>query len=74
MSDGDKLKIEGERTKRFRVYRTDIDDESYECEGEYDTVDEVNAHRWRLDRHYRIEVGRKFMTKSEFAEWAKNHE
>ena len=38
---------------------------------EYDTVDGVKAHRWRLDRRYKIEVGRKFMTRNKFEEWAK---
>jgi hypothetical protein len=68
MSDGDRIKTEGEPIKRFRVYRADI----YKCEGEYNTIEEVKAHRWRLDRNYKIEIGRKFMTRSEFDEWAKN--
>ena len=29
------MKIEGEPSKRFHVYRTDINDEPYEREGEY---------------------------------------
>ena len=35
----DRVKIAGKPTKRFRVWRTDITDEPYECEGEYDTVE-----------------------------------
>jgi hypothetical protein len=68
MSGRDELKVPGEKGKRFRVWRADI----YKLEGEYDTVDEVKAHRWRLDRRYKIEAGRKFMTRNEFDEWAKS--
>jgi hypothetical protein len=72
MRDGDRTKIEGEPTKRFRVWRTDINNEPHECEAEYDTVEEVKAHPRRLDHSYLIEVGRKFMTPSKFDEWAKS--
>ncbi|MGC2826493.1 MAG: hypothetical protein WA322_20050 [Pseudolabrys sp.] len=71
MSGRDEIKTPGEKGKLFRVFRT-INNEPYECVGEYDTAEEVNAHRGRLDHSYRIEVGRKFMTQSEFHEWAKN--
>jgi hypothetical protein len=70
--EGKEIKIEGKPAKRFRVYQTDINNEPYKCEGEYDTVHEVNSHRWRLDRRYKIAVNRKFMTRSEFREWAKS--
>ena len=53
----DRVKSAGKPTKRFRVWRTDITDKPYECEGEYDTVEGLNAHRWRLGWDYRIEVG-----------------
>ena len=68
MSGRDEINVPGKKGKRFRVWRTDI----YKCEGEYDTVDGVKAHRWKLDRRYKIEVGRKFMTRNEFDEWAKS--
>ncbi|WP_068014893.1 hypothetical protein [Rhodoplanes sp. Z2-YC6860] len=66
------MKIEGEMMKRFVVYRTDINDDPYEREGEYDTIEEVKAHKWRLDRHYKIRVDGKFMTRREFDNWAKS--
>ncbi len=65
------MEIEGEPAKRFKVFRTDIDDKPYECLAEYDTIDEVRAHRWRLDQRYRIWVGGQFMTRAEFEAWAK---
>lgn len=68
----DRVKIAGKPSKRFRVWRTDIDDKPYVCEAEYDTVEELNAYRWRLDWDYRIEVGKQFMTRREFADWAQN--
>jgi len=74
MGNGERIKVEGKPTKRFRVYYTDIDNEPHECEGEYDTVDEVMAHRRRRDRRYTIAVGRTFMPWIEFVAWAKNHE
>ena len=67
----DRVKIAGKPTKRFRVWRTDITDKPYECEGEYDTVEGLNAHRWRLGWDYKIEVGRKFMTRREFGNWVR---
>ena len=43
------MKIEGEPSRRFKVFRTDIDDNPYECLAEYGTIEQVQAHRWRLD-------------------------
>ena len=68
----DRVKSAGKRTKRFRVWRTDITDKPYECEGEYDTVEELNAPRWRLGWDYKIEVGRKFITRREFGDWVRS--
>lgn len=65
------MKVEGEPGKRFRVFRTDINDEPFECEGEYDTVAEVRSHRYRADRRYKISVSRKFMSLAEFEVWVK---
>ncbi|MGC2221017.1 MAG: hypothetical protein WA624_00910 [Methylocella sp.] len=65
------MEIEGAPVKRFRVYYCDINNEPHECEGEYDTIDQLNAHRWRLDRRYKIAVGGKFLTRTEFAAWVK---
>lgn len=72
MSHDDRMAVEGEMAKPFRVYTLDIDDKPYECVGEYDTIAEVQAHRWRLDKRYKIQVsGRNFLTRPEFEDWAK---
>ena len=68
----DRVKIAGKPTKRFRVWRTDVYDKPYQCEGEYDTLARLKTHTWRLDWDYKIEVGRKFMTRDEFDDWLKN--
>jgi hypothetical protein len=72
MNEPERMTIEGELSKRFRVFWCDINNNPYECEGEYDTIAEVRAHPWRLDRRYKIRIGAKFMTRAEFEEWAKN--
>jgi hypothetical protein len=72
MSEPETIPVEGEWVKQFRVYWCDVDNRPYECEGEYDTIAEVRAHRFRPDRRYKIRVGATFMTRPEFEEWAKN--
>jgi hypothetical protein len=67
------MEIEGEPTKKFRVYRTDINNEPFQCVGAYNTVAEVRAHNGRPDRRYKIEVRRKFYTIAEFDQWVKDH-
>ena len=67
------MKIEGEPVKRYRVFRLDINDEPFECDGEYETLAELRTHRRRLDRRYKICVGRKFMTDHEFEDWKKQN-
>ena len=62
---------EGESSKRFRIYWCDINYEPYQREAKYDTIAEVRAHRYRLDRRYKISLGRKFVTRIEFEGWAK---
>ena len=54
MSEPETVTAEGEPVKRFRVYWCDIDYKPYECEGEYDTIAEVRAHRRRPDRRYKF--------------------
>ena len=63
--------ISERRQRRFLVYRTNILFEPFEQEAAYDTVEQVLAHKWRLDRHYKIRVEGKYMTRTEFREWAK---
>lgn len=63
--------IEGEPGKRFRIYRAKPDGEMLDCIAEYDTIDEVLAHRWRPDWHYKIGAGGKYLDKIQFQEWAR---
>jgi hypothetical protein len=64
-----KMEIEGTTGKRFRVYYCNVNNEPHECEAEYDTPEELNAHRWRHDRRYKIRAGGKFF--GQFFEWIK---
>jgi hypothetical protein len=68
----ERVKIAGKLTKRFRVWRTDVNGKPYACEGEYETVEGLNAHRWRLNGDYKIQVEKKFMTRREFSDWVKD--
>jgi hypothetical protein len=52
------LKVEGEPVKRYRVFRTNIDNNPYDCEGEYDGLAELRKHRWRADLRYKLCVAR----------------
>jgi hypothetical protein len=70
MKDAVEVTIDGEPGKRFTVWRTDIDNNPYECEGKYDSIVEVLRHKWRLDRRYKIRVQGKFLTLREFEKWA----
>jgi hypothetical protein len=67
------MKFEDEPTKQFRIYRTDINNEPFECVGAYNTAAEVRAHNRRPDRRYKIEVHRTFYTVAEFDRWVKDH-
>jgi hypothetical protein len=65
-------KIEGKDSKRFAVYSTDINSGLNELEAWYDTIEEVNAHPYRLDWGYKIRIpGHRFLTRQAFGEWAK---
>jgi hypothetical protein len=61
----------GSFIKRFRVYRTDIDCEPYECEGAYDTVAETLAHRRTLEWSYLVHFDGDYSTWPEFESWTK---
>ena len=54
----DRVKLVVKPTKRFRVWRIDVYGKPYACEGDYDTVQALNAHRWRSDWDYKIQVRR----------------
>ena len=72
MSSRDKeMVIEGEPGQRFAVYRF-LMGQPYEREAEYDTVEEVHNHHWRLDRDQRVRLEHgNYLTRPEFEEWAK---
>jgi hypothetical protein len=65
------MKIEGHIEKRIKIYWCDINNEPFEVEAEYETPAEVLAHRYRLDRRYKIRVGGKYLTRDEFEKWAR---
>jgi hypothetical protein len=57
--------------KPFSIWRTDINDKPFERLAQYDTIEEVEKHHFRTDWAYKIQVGRRFMTRPEFGEWKK---
>ncbi len=68
------MQIEGKKAKPFRVFTTDTDNNPHDLVAEYDTVGEVQTHKWRLDKRYKIEIrGRKFLERREFDDWAKDN-
>ncbi len=69
----DKVKLAGKPTKRFRVWRTDAYGKPCSCEGDYDTVEGLNAHRWKSDCDYKIQLGRRFMTRRNFSDWVRSN-
>jgi hypothetical protein len=73
MATGNKSKIEGGPSKRFRLYRVDINNEPHECIGQYDTVGEVWAEKRRVDWRYKVKVEGQSLTLAEFSQWAKEH-
>jgi hypothetical protein len=66
MIEDEGRKIPGERGKRFHVTRVGLNGEHLSHEGEYDTLDELRAHKWRLDYQYKVYDGRMLMTDAEF--------
>jgi hypothetical protein len=48
------MTIEGEPLKPYRLYRTGLNDEIIEMVAEADTMEEVRAHKGRLDWRYAI--------------------
>ena len=59
----DRVKLAGRLTKRFRVWRIDVHGKPHTSEGDYDTTQGLNAHRWKSDWNYKIQVGRRFMSR-----------
>jgi hypothetical protein len=60
------MTVEGEPSKRFRIYRADPQGNSVdEVLGEYDSEMEVLAHKRRPDWHYAIYENRKPVTRNE---------
>jgi hypothetical protein len=61
------LLVDGEKSKRFRVYDSDIDDRPFRCLGSFDTVAEVLTFCRRLDVRYKINVAaREYLSLPEF--------
>jgi hypothetical protein len=65
----DKVKASGKPTKRFRVWRADARGKPHVFEGDYDTVERLRAHRWKSDSNYKIQVGRKFLTRRQLEDY-----
>ena len=67
--------IGGMPRKRFAVYRFNPRGEPSESIAEYDTIEEVRNHHWRLDWDQRVRLRRgecwKYLSMSKFEEWAK---
>jgi len=66
------MEIEGAPTKKFRLFRTDSENHPLNLIAEYDTAEEVLAHKRRLDWLYLIQVGTRSMRWREFEELAKS--
>jgi hypothetical protein len=59
--------IEGERSKLIRIFVADINgDPTGKPVFETDERAEALAFHWPADKRYRISVGRRFMSKTEF--------
>jgi hypothetical protein len=54
MSEKEMPPVEGERTKPYRVWRLDINDERFEMLAAYDTEEEARKHPRRLDQRTAI--------------------
>jgi hypothetical protein len=70
-SDSSNL-VGGKRSKRYYVYSCGRDGHPADLEAEYDSAGGLLAHRYRLDRHYKILVSaeRKFYAwPAEFQNW-----
>jgi hypothetical protein len=63
------LTIEGEPSKRFRVYNTDLDGHAHDCVGAYDTLEELKGRKNRLDQKLIYRVDGRFMQPEEFWAW-----
>lgn len=65
------MKIEGEATKRLKLYRADIDGNPLEIIAEFDSAAEVLEFRRRADWRYLVAIQRRFLTWDEFTRWEK---
>jgi len=55
-----------ELVKHFRIFRCDVNYQPREYEAEYDNIEEVRAHRYRLDRYYQIRTNGNLYSIREF--------
>lgn len=68
------MKIEGEKSKRIRIFRVGNDGEIIAgVVAEYDTLEEMSVFSPRRDWRYKFRVDGKYMTQAEFTEWRKTH-
>ena len=72
MERRDEMRVEGEPSKPFRIYWTAVNDEPYECEAEYDALEDALRHKRRIDRHYKVCVRGRWLTWKEFEKLAED--
>jgi hypothetical protein len=63
------MKIEGERSKRFRAFDLDREGNPHECVFECNEPSELEGFKPRADRRYKWRIDGRWMTASEFAAW-----
>jgi hypothetical protein len=69
------MTIEGDPTKgRVRIFELDQDGDPIKCVAEYDSLAAAVAYKWRTAKQYKISVGRFWLSKAQFLEWAKRHQ
>ena len=66
MNDDEPMYVEGERAPRFGVYEANSDLKLVRLVGQYESVAEVLAATKRLDKVYRIKVGREYPSVASF--------
>jgi hypothetical protein len=73
MSEKRHLTVKEPLRKKYRVYTTDPDGRLRELVAEYDTLEELKAHRWRLDNRYKICAGKKWYLWKRYEKWIEEH-
>lgn len=73
MSEKRHSTVEGTPSKKYRVYTSDSDGRLRELVAEYDTLEELKAHRWRLDKRYKICAAKKWYQWKGYDKWIEEH-